>query len=296
MNGVINIFKPRGMTSHDVVSFLRRKLKIKKIGHAGTLDPNASGVLPLCIGKGTKIAEFLLDLDKEYISEVTLGTRTDTQDMDGRVLAISDKKVKDDDIIEIMAKYRGELLQVPPMYSALKHKGKKLYQLAREGKVVPREARKITIYKQEILKIDNSRKILFYTRCSKGTYIRSLCDNIGSDLGTYGYMSFLMRTGVGNFKIENAYGLSYLENLSLDEISKILIPIDEAIDYIPYYAVDDIFYNNLINGNLIKVDPTDSNIVGKLQRIYCRETFIGLGRINEIDSDYFLKMEKVLVI
>lgn len=146
MNGVINIFKPKGMTSHDAVSALRKILKIKKIGHIGTLDPNAAGVLPLCIGKATRIVEYLVDLDKEYIGELTLGIRTDTQDMDGKVIYTSDKEVDERQIYSIMEKYKGNLSQLPPMYSALKHKGKKLYELAREGKTVERQARNIKIH------------------------------------------------------------------------------------------------------------------------------------------------------
>lgn len=296
MDGVINIFKPRGMTSHDVVSFLRKKLKVKKIGHAGTLDPNASGVLPLCIGKGTKIAEYLLDLDKEYVSEVTLGLKTDTQDMDGKVISASHKVANEEEIRRVMSNYSGKLQQVPPMYSALKHKGKKLYELAREGKVISREARNITIYSQEIIDINDCKSILFYTKCSKGTYIRTLCDDIGEELGTYGYMSFLMRTGVGDFKIENSYGIDYLKGLTNGEINNILIPIDKAIQHIPHFTVDEMFYKKLINGNPIKVAQPNYLIENKNLRIYCDKDFIGIGKVNKQGADYILKMDKVLTI
>ncbi|MCK9443615.1 MAG: tRNA pseudouridine(55) synthase TruB [Tissierellaceae bacterium] len=296
MDGVINIFKTKGMTSHDVVSFLRKKLKIKKIGHAGTLDPNASGVLPLCIGKGTKIAEYLLDLDKEYISELTLGLRTDTQDIDGKVISTSHKIVNREEIRRVMSNYSGELQQVPPMYSALKYKGKKLYELAREGKVISREARNITIFSQEIIDIVDCKSILFYTKCSKGTYIRTLCDDIGEELGTYGYMSFLMRTGVGDFKIENSYGVDYLKDLTIDEISNILIPVDKAIKHIPHLDVDKMFYKKLINGNSIQVSRPNDMIENRNLRVYCGGDFIGIGKINKQGSDYILKMDKVLMI
>src|SRR5690606_14335282 len=141
MNGVINLFKPRGMTSHDAVRILRKILNTSKIGHIGTLDPLASGVLPLCIGKATRIVEYLGDLDKEYIAELSLGIRTDTQDVEGKVIASSDKKVDEKLIYSVMEKYKGDLSQIPPMYSALKYKGKKLYELAREGKIIERQAR-----------------------------------------------------------------------------------------------------------------------------------------------------------
>ncbi len=159
MDGVINFFKPKGMTSHDAVSFLRRTLKTKRIGHTGTLDPEVSGVLPLCVERGTRIAEYLLDIDKEYIAEITLGTKTDTQDQEGKVISVSDKQVTETEILNTMSNYTGEISQIPPMYSALKYKGRKLYELAREGKTVERKARDIIIYNQEILNIENNSKI-----------------------------------------------------------------------------------------------------------------------------------------
>lgn len=296
MDGVINLFKPRGMTSHDAVKILRKILKTKKIGHIGTLDPNASGVLPLCIGKATRIVEYLQDLDKEYIAELTLGLRTDTQDTEGRVIATSDKEVDESLIYTIMEKYVGNLSQIPPMYSALKYKGKKLYELAREGKTVDRQPRNIKIYEQKIIAIQDCKSILFYVKCSRGTYIRTLCDDIGMDLGTYGYMSYLIRTGVGNFKINDSYSIEYIEKISKDNINRIIIPMDKALVHLDEFHVEDRFYGKLISGNIIKVKPDHMDKINENLRIYCKNRFIGVGKLVTKDSNIYLKMDKVFVI
>ncbi len=295
MNGVINLFKPRGMTSHDAVRILRKILNTSKIGHIGTLDPLASGVLPLCIGKATRIVEYLGDLDKEYIAELSLGIRTDTQDVEGKVIASSDKKVDEKLIYSVMEKYKGDLSQIPPMYSALKYKGKKLYELAREGKIIERQARNIKIYDQEILDIQDGKSIVFYVRCSKGTYIRTLCDDIGMDLGTYGYMSYLIRTGVGNFKINDSYSIEYIRKIGMDNIEKILIPMDQALGHLDELIVEDIYYEKLLNGRMIEVSTSYIDKVNKNLRIYCNGKFIGVGRLLNKSSILYLKMDKVLV-
>lgn len=296
MDGVINLFKPKGMTSHDAVKIIRKILKTNKIGHTGTLDPNASGVLPICIGKATRIVEYLHELDKEYIAELTLGVMTDTQDSEGRVLACSDKVVDEKRIYDVMEKYKGDLIQIPPMYSAIKYKGKKLYELAREGKTIDRQPRNIRIYEQKILNINDCKSIIFYVRCSKGTYIRTLCNDIGLDLGTYGYMSFLIRTGVGNFKISDSYSIEYINTIGKDNVDKILIPIDKALNHLDEFIVEEKFYNKLINGNMIEVKPTNINFLNDNLKIYCKNRFIGIGRLVTKDLSLFLKMDKVLVI
>lgn len=300
MNGVINIFKPKGITSHDVVSFLRRKLKIKRIGHTGTLDPMATGVLPICIGKSTRISEYLLNLDKEYVGELTLGFETDTQDSLGTIINSSKKLVDKNEIIDTMSKYIGSLEQVPPMYSALKHKGKKLYELAREGITVERQSRKIKIYDLDILKIHENRTIIFKTNCSRGTYIRTLCNDIGMDLGTFGYMSYLIRTSTGPFKIEDSYSLDYIESLNIEEINKILIPIDKAVVHLEKMNIKDIYYSRLING--VKLSFADAIIEqdivfqeDKIFRVYCKNEFIGIGSIIKDKSELLIKMNKVLI-
>lgn len=297
MNGTINLFKPKGITSHDAVYKMRRILGIKKIGHTGTLDPNATGVLPLCIGKGTRISEYLLDVDKEYIGELTLGIATDTQDMDGEVIEHSSKKVNADDIYNVFDRFKGEIDQIPPMYSALKRNGKKLYELARKGTIVERPPRKINIYDLKIHNIIDNKKIIFYVKCSRGTYVRTLCHDIGKKLGTYGYMSYLIRIGVGDFNIEDSYSLDYLKTLNEDELKSIICPIDESINHLDYLVVEDKFYNGLINGNII---PMKNNISKHYKtntpiKIYCSNAFVGIGRIIIENHIVNIKMDKVLI-
>lgn len=296
MDGIINFFKPKGMTSHDAVSFLRRTLKTRRIGHTGTLDPNVSGVLPLCVERGTRIAEYLLDIDKEYIAELTLGIKTDTQDQDGKVIGLSKKIVSQTEIMNTMSNYIGNIAQVPPMYSALKHNGKKLYELAREGKIVERQPRNIVIYDQKIFHIENNRKVLFYTKCSKGTYIRTLCEDIGTDLGTYAHMSYLIRVGVGSFKIENAYSMEYISSLKPEEISEIITPMDEALDHFKKLVLPNNLFSKIVNGVMIPMDTDKDHELDDLYRVYCKNEFIGIGRIIIKYSEKHLKMNKVLII
>lgn len=295
MNGIINVFKPKNMTSHDVVNVLRKKTGIKRIGHTGTLDPMATGVLPICIGKATRVSEYLLNLEKEYVGELTLGSRTDTLDMEGKVIESSNKEVTRYDIINCMNKYVGTIEQTPPMYSALKHNGKKLYELAREGKTVERPKRKINIYKLDILSIKDNRKIIFKVNCSKGTYIRTLCDDIGSDLGTFGYMSYLMRTGSGSFEVQDSYSLDFIKRIKLEEIANIITPMDKALCHIESFTIQDRLYSKLVNGVKIKLDENINFEEDKLYRVYCKNSFIGIGKILQEKSELYLKMNKVLI-
>lgn len=295
MDGVFNFFKPRGMTSHDAVYFFRRLLNTKKVGHTGTLDPNATGVLPICIGKGTRVSEYLLNVDKEYVGELTLGLSTDTLDADGVVTNTSSKLVNREEIISVFNKYKGEIEQIPPMYSALKVKGKKLYEMAREGKTIDRASRVVNIKNIEILDIYNDKEIIFKTKCSRGTYIRTLCDDIGNDLGTYGYMSFLIRTQVGSFNIENAYSIETLSKMTRDELQGIITPVDSSISHIERIIVPDSLYNKLVNGALLPVGDDYSHSVNNIYRIYCKDKFIGIGKILFKDRFLYLKMDKVLI-
>ncbi len=296
MNGILNIFKPKNMTSHDVVSILRKKTGIKRIGHTGTLDPMATGALPICIGKATRVSEYLLNLDKEYVAELTLGARTDTLDMEGKIVDTSNMTVTKDDIINTVQSYVGDIKQMPPMYSALKHKGRKLYELAREGKTIERPSREIKIYSIEILNIKDNKKIRFKVSCSRGTYIRSLCDDIGFDLGTFGYMSYLMRIVAGSFGIENSYSLDYIKGLSIDGIKNIMIPMDSSLNHLDSFNIEDEYYDKLINGVKIKLDNNIDFKEEKLYKIYCKNLFIGIGKIVKLDLELYMKMNKVLLI
>lgn len=295
MNGILNVFKPKNMTSHDVVHILRKKTGIKRIGHTGTLDPMATGVLPICIGKATRVSEYLLNLDKEYIADLTLGSRTDTLDKEGQVIENSKTIVEKQDIVDVFDRYIGTIKQTPPMYSALKHNGKKLYELAREGKIIHRPDREIEIYSNEILNIEKNKKITFRVKCSRGTYIRSLCDDIGFELGTFGYMSYLMRTEAGPFKIEDSYSLNYIKKLTASEINNILIPMDQSLSQLDSFVVLEENYDKLINGVKIKLDKEIALNRDKLYKIYCKDKFIGIGKVIKIDLDLYIKMNKVLL-
>lgn len=292
MDGIIIFYKPKGITSHGVVSFFRKLLNIKKIGHTGTLDPNAEGVLPICIGKATRVSEYLLTEDKEYIGKLVLGKSTDTQDKYGTTIKTSSKKVSADEIQDSFNKFRGNILQTPPMYSSLKHNGKKLYELAREGKTIERQARNITIYELNIENIYKNKEVSFYVKCSKGSYIRTLCNDIGEDLGTFGYMSDLLRVGVGPFKIENAYKKEQIENLSISEIKKIILPIDSGLMKFRKIEIPSEFFNKLINGVRIEINNSEYQ-VGDILRVYSKHKFIGIGEIIRNDYLKLLKMNKV---
>lgn len=229
--GFLNIYKPVGMTSHDVVSVLRRVTKIKQIGHTGTLDPFAEGVLPICIGKATRLIEYLQD-DKEYLATVQFGAATNTFDLDGEKVFTSDKKVSRDDIKEGLKSFEGEIFQLPPIFSAIKVKGKKLYEYARKGEEVEIQPRKVVIENIELKNFDEElQQAQILLKCSKGTYIRSIANDLGKNLGCGGYLIKLIRTQAGKFRIENSVQLD-----GIDIESNLINPLD--ILNLPKIAVD----------------------------------------------------------
>lgn len=248
-NGIINIYKEKGFTSHDVVAKMRGILKQKKIGHTGTLDPDAVGVLPVCMGSATKLCDMLTDRDKEYIAGLRLGVTTDTQDMTGTVLSEQPVTVTEDEIRDIIRSFEGEYEQIPPMYSALKVNGKKLYELARKGQEVERKPRPVTIYETEILSVELPM-IYIRVACSKGTYIRTLCHDIGMKAGCGGAMASLERTKAGSFLKETAITLDELTKLrDADEVSKVLIPVDRMFEELGSVHVQPMFRKLIENGN-----------------------------------------------
>lgn len=250
IHGIINVYKEKGFTSHDVVAKLRRIVGQKKIGHTGTLDPDATGVLPVCLGKATKLCDLLTDKNKTYEAVLLLGKTTDTQDITGEVLeeksteALTEEKVR-----EAIEGFIGDYEQIPPMYSALKVNGKKLYELAREGKVVERKARPVKILDIQILEIDLP-KVRMEVSCSKGTYIRTLCHDIGEKLGCGGCMESLIRTRVSTFRIEDAKTLDEIETLKQEgKLAELLVPIDAMFPFYPKITVKDDWKAFAKNGN-----------------------------------------------
>ncbi len=226
-NGVININKSKGMTSHKVVSKVRKILGKVKAGHTGTLDPDATGVLPICVGKSTKISEDIMVGDKIYEAELILGIKTDTQDISGEVLEKKEVNVTKEEIEKVIKSFIGEIEQIPPMYSAIKVNGKKLYEYARENVEVVRKSRKVTIHDIEILENNKIR-----VKCTKGTYIRTLCNDIGEKLGTGGVMGELLRVQTGNFHIDNSITLEQLEMMVLNgEEDNVIIPVYNILNY-----------------------------------------------------------------
>ena len=265
-NGVIIINKPIGFTSHDVVAKLRGILSMKKIGHTGTLDPDAVGVLPVCVGNATKISDLLTSYQKEYEAEVTLGSETDTQDSSGSVIAVSDANVSESEIRAACGSFVGEISQIPPMYSAIKQDGKKLYELARAGIEVERKPRTVTIDKIEITDFDlENKKFSMRVLCSKGTYIRTLCSDIGKALGCYAHMSKLCRTKSGDFCIADAITLDSVESLSKQDDFSFIIPVDLVLSAYPPLYVSQRKAQNMCNGMQIR---TPGMTGGTTYRVY----------------------------
>lgn len=252
INGIINVHKEAGFTSHDVVAKLRGILKQKKIGHTGTLDPDATGVLPVCLGKATKLCDMLTDKDKTYEAVLLLGTTTDTEDTSGTVLTTKEVTSTKEEIEEAVLSFIGEYDQVPPMYSALKVNGKKLYELAREGIIIERKARRITINNITIKEINmETKEVTMSVDCSKGTYIRTLCADIGEKLGCGGCMSHLIRTKVSRFDIEDSVTLSEIEKLRDEgKLFEHIVPIEDMFAAYEAVVIKEEFSKIIYNGNI----------------------------------------------
>lgn len=261
VNGIINVYKEKGYTSFDVVAKMRGIFGQKKIGHTGTLDPDAQGVLPVCLGKATKVCDLLTDKDKVYKATMLLGIQTDTLDISGKVCNKAVVNVTEQQVRDVISTFVGNIEQVPPMYSALKVNGKKLYELAREGKTIERKARKVSIYDITIDEICLP-EVVMTVACSKGTYIRSLCDDIGTKLGCYGCMKELLRTKVACFDIGDAYKISEIEKLK----ESIVLPVDMLFENIP--AVNTVLMAQKLieNGNRIPAEMINAD--GNKQRKY----------------------------
>ncbi len=254
MNGILNVYKEKGFTSHDVVAKLRGICRQRKIGHTGTLDPEAVGVLPVCFGRATKVCDLLTDKDKAYEAVLLLGQVTDTQDVHGQTLMEHEVTVTETQVREVIAGFVGDILQVPPMYSALKVNGQKLYQLARAGKEVERQARPITIHAIEIVDVDLPRVTMRVT-CSKGTYIRTLCHDIGAKLGCGGCMAALTRIRVDCFTVEDSLTLAQIAELMVaGTLEERLVAVDSLFEHWPKRVCAERFEKMLYNGNALPAE------------------------------------------
>ncbi len=304
MNKIVNILKPTGMTSHDVVSRVRRTLNMKKVGHTGTLDPDAAGVLPICLGRATKVSELILNKDKSYICELTLGIETDTYDSSGTILYRHDNlNIEESKIREAFKSQEGEIEQLPPVYSALKVNGKKMCDLARKGQadLIDIKPRKVNIKKIDILNISQN-KITFYVKCSKGTYVRSICHDIGESLNCGGHMSFLLRTSSGKFDLENAITLEELEYFKeTDCLEEYLYDIDYVLDNLLEVDLNPSAKRYYMNGGVIDsrrfvVKKSQNNDEeNNLVRVYCENIFIGVGKILKDNNTMTLKSDKLFI-
>lgn len=284
-DGIINIYKEKDYTSFDVVAILRKLLKTKKIGHTGTLDPQAEGVLPVCIGKATKVVDFLTDKTKTYAATLKLGFSTDTQDHTGQVLQTRPVNCSSESILEVINGFVGPYSQIPPMYSALKVNGKKLYELAREGITIDRKARDVIIY--EISDIELIEQgVFFRVTCSKGTYIRTLCHDIGEILGCGAHMTSLIRERTGEFQLINSLKLADVKRLVEEErVEEVIMDIDQVYLVYPEVIISEAFNKELYNGNKMKTNFFTQSIdleCDMSYRVYdSQHHFVGIYRYTQ---------------
>lgn len=301
--GVLPVLKPPGMTSHDVVDFVRELLGMQRIGHAGALDPHAAGVLILCIGRATRIAQFLIDCDKAYRGEMVLGITTTTQDSEGDIITrASTDHITIDDVRTAFRQFEGVIEQVPPMLSAVHYKGRKLYELARRGFVVERQPRRVTIKRLEAIKLysDDPKRVLFEVECSRGTYIRTLVADIGDEMGCGAYLSFLVRTAVGPFDLAHCLTLEEIRHCVEDgTLRDALLPIDQALAFLPALPLTYAEARRAAHGIATAVRAMD--LMPTLRRkgwvrLYAPSgRFLALARIIRRGSRWICKPERVFL-
>ncbi len=285
MQGIINVYKPQNYTSHDCVAIVRRVTGVKRVGHTGTLDPMATGVLPICIGRATKVIQYMEDAIKEYRCTMKLGTVTDTLDIWGNVIRETNNfAVDQEEIIKAVCSFKGEIEQIPPKYSALKVNGKKLYEYAREGKDVEIKPRRVTIHH---IKVDDIKDnyVNYTVRCSKGTYVRTLCDDIGRILGTGACMSALERTESSPFTVDKAIDIEEIKTMAPEDIAHILYPLDyplnfEKLSFERGMALD------IVNGKYLDFGQVSDGTYS----VYTEDKFVGIAKVN----DGVLHAEKII--
>lgn len=286
--GILPVLKPAGFTSHDVVAKCRGILKMKRIGHTGTLDPAVTGVLPLCLGRATRMVEYLQELPKEYEAALILGVATDTEDMSGTVVEQLDQvSVSEEAVRQVLQRFVGTISQVPPMYSALKHDGKRLYELAREGKTVERKAREVTIYKLELLSFHPEGPhptIKFRALCSKGTYIRTLCVDIGRALGVPAAMAQLKRTVSAGITEQSCLTLDEIaSHVAQGDLASYLLPVDQGVRHLPAHTIAEDKVKAALQGQRLPAAAVNPRVNrGELIRLYDpQQRFLGVFKTDE---------------
>jgi tRNA pseudouridine55 synthase len=299
-HGYLNVYKEKGMTSHDVVFKVRKILGTKKIGHTGTLDPDAEGVLVLCIGKATKMVEYIVEHDKIYEAEIIFGMETDTCDLSGKVLSEEKSRIKKPDLLKILSQFTGKIRQQPPIYSAIRVNGKKLYHYARSGETVEIPFRTVSISKIELLEFSETKqKAKIMVSCSKGTYIRSLCRDIGRVLENYGCMGNLVRHGVGEFISKHGLKLAEIqEHVDNETLQKHLYPLEFSLDRYRCVSANEQGRKFLINGNKLyqwnAIQSFDDYLPSEILRMYDGDRLVGMGTFIESDENAYIKPSKLL--
>lgn len=298
LKGIIPLLKPPGFTSHDCVGKMRRILRMKRIGHTGTLDPSVTGVLPLCIGQATRVVEYVQDLPKEYVGTLILGQSTNTEDSDGEVLENKavDGEMTEGVVRETLSSFLGKIEQVPPMFSAVKINGVRLHELARQGKEIERKPREVHIFEIEPLSMMLNQpypEITIRVKCSKGTYIRTLCVDIGKSLGYPAHMKGLVRTASGPFTLKDCYTFEEVEEaVNQGSIAQVLKPIDGALEQFPIIKVTEEGAQDVLNGKRIKLDLSEPE--NQMLRIYSPDNrFLALYRVIYDENMEWGKPEKV---
>lgn len=294
MIGILNVYKPKGMTSHNVVSFVRRQLNMKRVGHTGTLDPAATGVLPVLIGNATKLSDLIMADEKKYTARVVLGITTDTEDTTGEIIEKKEVSVTKEQLIEAVKNFTGDIEQIPPMYSAIKVDGQKLYKLARKGVEIERKPRKITVYSIDVYDFDGT-SFMMDVHCGKGTYIRSLCRDIGAFLGCGAAMDTLERTMSGIFTKENAYTFEQIEQaVKNGAVEELFIKPDDVLT--DFERIDITAENEAKIRNGIRLRPDQLGVEkyceNQIFRIYADNKMLCLLKVKDCDGQMLLAMEK----
>ena len=283
IHGVFLLDKPQGMSSNDIMQKVKRIFQANKAGHTGALDPLATGMLPICLGEATKFSQFLLDADKRYLVTAKLGERTDTSDAEGQIVETREVKVKTPEILTALEQFRGDILQVPTMFSALKHNGKPLYEYARQGITVEREARPITIFELNFIEY-NAPYLTLEVHCSKGTYIRTLVDDLGEVLGCGAHVTMLRRTAVADYPTEKMLDWHALQSLAeqqdLSSLDALLLPMDTAVAKLPALTLNESQTQGIGFGQRIKFDNPNS-LQGQVRLFSHENRFLGVAVIDE---------------
>ncbi len=294
-SGVLIINKPEGMTSHDVVNKMRRLFSTRRVGHTGTLDPMATGVLVILIGRAAKAAEYLSSDEKGYIATLRLGTTYDTEDITGTPLTHSDEIPSEAEVRRAVGSFVGDIMQVPPMYSALKVNGQKLCDLARNGEIIERQARPITVHSIDVEKCPDERDYTLSVRCSSGTYIRTLCADIGASLGCGGAMATLCRTLAGSFSLENSHTIEELEAIGINERYSLLMPIESLFEGLDELRLSSFYERLCRNGCEIYLSKINAHLeLGQRVRLLSRDgLFFALGEVRDYDGALAVKAIKL---